>query len=689
MVHKKVNQESQLMTKVSNPSVVTVLPDPRDQSSKQTFITYQNTIGLGAILCQTFPPCGYPLKLTLRCNVEAIAISSVAVTPRLDDNLPSHFILFSATNGTSMVFLNLLICWISDCTRKTEVRINQSMAEGFASSTSITLTKCDDDTTLACALLTYTSRISDESDIPTIINVINVVHCMNPGCTDFETFPRVVELGDHDNSPGLTFIGLTGQMLPVISYFSSLESANLTKGLKLSRCSTIDCGSDNELTTIVISNSTGVNYGMGTAVYKEGWRSGHQIIMVYTSEDNTKLYSKSCLSDKCESTPMSFSEHLIWKTLGENTTITKPSVAIDYTGWPMITFFQVTKNSSGIFNSIGIARCVSVECQNPIATIVVSLNETSVQSSWLAPQFLFYDPAVVYTRTNHSLEYIRCQDYICAKRAMHVCLDDAHQFVDIIVPRINLQSYIISSILIFQLCVAFFWLSVRGSKRADFISRYVTTPFLSVVLLTAKTRSWLRFIVFCSAFCAILCIVPWFIFAVGPIFKRQDLVIPPLIPAALGLLTWLLLRKARAGKLATTKTVILGMLWMVTTFAELWSLNRIIRMKLTSCSTVNIVGLKSFNIIGGVGEILLAFMSIFLLNSIRLALKNTSPECAKLLDSGGTSRRRWNAPRVNQHWVKTVTPRHLENGSTPQRFEQQEHTRRMMARHGPGFISPH
>lgn len=376
---------------------------------------------------------------------------------------------------------------------------------------------------------------------------------------------------------------------------------------------------------------------------------------------------------------MSFSKRLIWKTSGKNTTISKPKVTMDYTGFPMITFFQITQNSSGVYNSIGIARCRNVECSELYARIVSGLNETSVESSWLAPQFLFYDPAVVYTRTNHSLEYIRCQDYICHDQVMHVCLDDAQQSGDITIQQIKVESYIISSIVTFQLCVACLWLSNRGSKRADFISRYVTTPFLSVVRLTAKTRSWLRFLAFSSTFCAILCTIPWFIFSVGPTLAILDLIIPPIIPSILGLITWLLLRKAKAGKLAATKTIFLALLWALSTFAELWSMNRIIGIKLTDCSTINIVGLKTFNMLGGIGEILLAFMSIFLLNNIRLALRNTTPECAKLLGSGGNSRRRWMAPRVNRNWVKTVTPM-LEEGTTPQLFEQQEHKRRMMAK---------
>jgi len=664
---------------VSNPSVITVLPDPYDQSLMHTFVTYQNTNGLGGILCESFPTCGKPLKLTLRCHMQVITISSVAVNPRVDATLPSHFILFSATNGNSKVLLSILICWISNCSRQTEVSIDQGKMEKlFASSTSITLTECIDGT-WACALLTYTTKVSDNEDERTT-NFINVVHCMNAGCTNFTKNARVVELGHHDDSPGPTYIALTGGMFPVISYFSfSEDSNNSTKGLKLSRCSTTDCGQDNKLTTNVITNATDTNFAMAAALYKSGAQSVNQIMMVYTSLDRTKLYAQSCSSKDCESTPMVFSKRLIWETSRNNATLSKPAVIMDYKGFAMVTFFEITKTASEVQNSIRIARCRDLECSSPYLRMVALLNETSVKSLWLAPQYLFYDPAVVYTRANHSLEYIRCQDAYCAKTPMHVCLDDAQPLADIAITPIEWESYIISSIVTLQLCLACLWLSIRGSKRPDFISKYVTTPYLSVVRLSPMTRSWLRFHALSSTICCIFCIIPWFIFAVVPSSAILDLLLPPILPALLGLITWLLFRKARAGTLVATKTIFLSCLWAMSTFAELWSMIRIFGIRLTDCSTINITSVKILNIIGGVGDILIAFTSIFLLNNIRLALKNTSPECVKLLDSGGNSRRRWMAPRANQNWVKAVTPRLIDDVNTPQRFEKQEHKRRMRA----------
>jgi len=260
---------------------------------------------------------------------------------------------------------------------------------------------------------------------------------------------------------------------------------------------------------------------------------------------------------------------------------------------------------------------------------------------------------------------------------MHVCLDDAEPSVDMIIPELDVQSYIITSVVAFQICIACLWLSVRGSKRADFISGYVTTPFLSTVRLSPKTRRWLRFLAFCSVVSAIICILPWFIFSIGFRMIILFLTIPSLIPAILGLMTWFLLRKATAGKLVATKIFFLGLLWGISIFGELWSINRVIGIKLTDCSTINLHGLKIFCFIGGLGVIFLAFMSLFLLNSIRLALRNTTPECSNLLGSG--SRRRWMAPRVNQNWVKNVTPRRLDDVTTPQQFEKQEHKQRMLA----------
>jgi len=611
--------------------------------------------------------------------MEVITISSVAVDPRVDATLPSHFILFSATNGNSKVLLSLLICWISNCSKQTEVSIDQGKMEMlFASSTSITLTACVDGT-WACALLTYTTKISDNENERST-NFINVVHCMNAGCTNFTKHARVVELGHYDDSPGPTYIALTGEMFPVISYFSfSEDSNNSTKGLKISRCSNKDCGQENKLTTDVITNATEVNFAMSATIYKSGAQSVNQIMMVYTSLDGTKLYAQSCSSNDCESTPMVFSKHLIWETSRNNATLSKPALIMDYKGVAMVTFFEITKTTSGVQNSIRIARCRDIECSSSFMRMVALVNESSVKSSWLAPQYLFYDPAVVYTRTNHSLEYIRCQDAYCAKTPMHVCLDDAQPLADITITPIEWESYIISSIVALQLCLGCLWLSIRGSKRPDFISKYVTTPYLSVVKLSPMTRSWLRFNALSSTICGIFCIIPWFIFAVGPSSAMLDLLLPPILHTLLGLITWLLLRKARAGTLTATKTIFLSFLWATSTFAELWSMIRILGIRLTDCSTINITGLKILNIVGGVGDILIAFMSIFLLNSIRLVLKNTSPECVKLLDTGGNSRRRWMAPRANQKWVKSVTPRSIDDGNTPQRFEQQEHKRRMRA----------
>merc|ERR1719317_614051 len=145
----------------------------------------------------------------------------------------------------------------------------------------------------------------------------------------------------------------------------------------------------------------------------------------------------------------------------------------------MITFFHVVKNYTGTFNSIGIVRCISLQCRVPFVEIVAVAEEPSVENSWLTPHFLYYDPAVVYTRTNNSLEYLRCQDYICSNPVVHEFLDDALPFNEPIITQLKVQPYIITNVVAVQLFIVCVWLSSKGSKQADFISRYITTPFLS------------------------------------------------------------------------------------------------------------------------------------------------------------------------------------------------------------------
>ena len=100
---------------VSNPSIITLQTSHKDQSRRQTFITYQKTNGLGAILCKSFPTCKKRLRLTLRCHVNVYAIASVAVRPRYDKNLPFHYILFSSMAEDYSATLTLLICRSTDC----------------------------------------------------------------------------------------------------------------------------------------------------------------------------------------------------------------------------------------------------------------------------------------------------------------------------------------------------------------------------------------------------------------------------------------------------------------------------------------------------------------------------------------------------------------------------------------------
>merc|ERR1719285_446384 len=154
-------------------------------------------------------------------------------------------------------------------------------------------------------------------------------------------------------------------------------------------------------------------------------QTARQVFVIYTTDENTKLWAKYCKSSSCDETPMDFGNPtLLWSTKSKNATIVRPSVSLDYIQYPMVAFFEVITNSTGTYNSIVVARC-TINCETTIINMVESVSEPSIEDSQLASQFLFGDPAVVYMRTNRSLVYIRCQDWACRESAMLSSLDDA------------------------------------------------------------------------------------------------------------------------------------------------------------------------------------------------------------------------------------------------------------------------
>jgi len=634
---------------VANPSVITLLPNPNDQSCKQTFITYQKQNGLGAILCESFPTCDKRLRLTLRCNLTIYAISSVAVSPRYDKNLPFHYILYSSSTGDVSTTLSLLICWRTDCSVSKEVEIDHdTVASLFASSISITLTTCSNGV-LACPLIIYNKQSEKFEGTG---SGINMCQCSDPLCSNRNMTAAVVELGEYSNDPGPIYIGLTDKELPLISYFSYKNTDDdimSSTGLKVSRYnSTGTNNTEQTISTLAIANDTGMNYAMASAMIMTP--TEQQVVVVYTTDESIKLYAKSCQSKNCNETPMNFGDRILMLSMkGENTTISQPTVNIDFLGYPMVTFFQVMTNSTGTYNYIGIARCATLNCELPIINIVEAPHEPSIVNSRLSSQFLFCNPAVVYMRTNHSLEYIRCQDCWCEKPAMRMLLDDAVASQRLMMQPINLESFVITSVIVLQLCLLCIWISNKESKRSDFISKYVTTPYLSTVKMTSKTRSWLRFLMSCSFFFATFCIGTWFVYASSFLVQLIELSYSILFPPVLGFITWLLMRKARGGRFVTIKTLVLTGLWVLSVFGVLWSLHHLWRMKFPDCSWVNEHSLKTVSLIGGIGQIMCTFLWIFILNNIRLALKSTKPECTNLLSSN-----RWMGPHVQQDWLRNV-----------------------------------
>jgi hypothetical protein len=195
-----------------------------------------------------------------------------------------------------------------------------------------------------------------------------------------------------------------------------------------------------------------------------------------------------------------------------------------------------------------------------------------------------------------------------------------------------MESFIITSIVILQLCLLCIYLSNRDSRRSNFIPKYVTTPYLSTVKMTPRTRSWLRFLMLASFFFTLLSIVSWLICACGFIINLVMLFYPIFFPPVLGFVTWMLMRKAKGGRYIAIKTLLLTGLWVCSVFGDLWSLHCLLQMKFPDCSTVNQQKLKTIMAIGGVGEIMLTFMWIFLLNNIRLALKSTKPESINIFE---------------------------------------------------------
>jgi len=633
-----------------NPNVITLIPKPSDQSYKRTFITYQNTQGLGAILCESFPTCEDWRTVTLRCNLAVYAISAVAVNPRYDSNLPFHYILFSSSNGEKSATLNLLICRSIDCTERDEVVIDQgTIASLFASSISITLTTCSDGR-LACPLMVYNKQTKVGYGTK---RGINLCWCGDPSCINRNITGALVELGQYLNDPGPIYVGLTENTLPLISYinYQNIDDVNSVVGLKVSRYNGIGTNkTEPTVSTLAIGNGTGVNYAMASAINMQ--TKERQVFVIYTTDENTNLWAKYCKSSSCDETPMDFGNPtLLYSTKRKNATIVRPSINLDYIQYPMVAFFEVKTNSTRTYNSIIIARC-TINCETAIVNMVESVREPSVEDSKLASQFLFGDPAVVYMRTNGSLEYIRCQDWECIEPAMLSSLDDAVSSPLIMVQPINKELFLIACIVGVQLCLFCIWLSEKHSKRSDFISKYVTTPYLSTVKMTPRSRSLLRFFMSGSFFFALLSIAACLVCAYRYLIQLSKLLCPLLIPPGLGFLTWMLMRKARGGRFVSIKTLLLTGLWVCSVVSVIYALDCLLRMEFSYCSQINQQSLKIVTAIGGIGEIVFSFMWIFLLNNIRLALKRTKPE--SLLGAN-----RWMVPHVQQNWARNVNNRQI------------------------------
>merc|ERR550534_954804 len=145
----------------------------------------------------------------------------------------------------------------------------------------------------------------------------------------------------------------------------------------------------------------------------------------------------------------------------------------------------------------------------------------------------------------------------------------------------------------------------------------------------------------------------WVILALRYLLQLIEAFFPLLVPSLLGIFSWLLLRKARAGPWVDPKTFPLTGLWTITILGIVYSLHRVLHLEFSDCCGINILWLKAGTMIGGIFGIAVGFSWIFLIDSIRLALKNTKPECSNLLTA---SHRRWMAPQANRDWVKHVTP---------------------------------
>merc|ERR1719397_986909 len=141
-------------------------------------------------------------------------------------------------------------------------------------------------------------------------------------------------------------------------------------------------------------------------------------------------------------------------------------------------------------------------------------------------------------------------------------LDDAVSSPIIMVQPINKDLFLIACIVGVQLCLFCIWLSDKHSKRSDFISKYVTTPYLSTVKMTLRSRRLLRFFMSGSFFFALLSIAACLVFAYRYLIQLSKFFYPFLIHPGLGFFTWILMRKARGGRFVSIKTLVLIGLWV-------------------------------------------------------------------------------------------------------------------------------
>ena len=141
---------------------------------------------------------------------------------------------------------------------------------------------------LACPLIIYNKHTQGVAGTR---RGINMCQCIDPMCSNRNLTAPIVELGKYSNDLRPIYLGLTEQMLPLISYFSyenTYKDVMSSPGLKILRYnSSIGNSTEQTISTLAIANDTGLSYAMASS--KTMTPIQQQVVVIYTTDESTKL----------------------------------------------------------------------------------------------------------------------------------------------------------------------------------------------------------------------------------------------------------------------------------------------------------------------------------------------------------------------------------------------------------------